>query len=160
MKRTIMTMLVAALAVGCGDDGDDQDKDKDGGSDDGDSADDGAADDGDDDGADGSGDDSADGDDSAGGSGYCSESGAVVMCDGATNCAFDPATIDCMVACNNVGALCQSGCSGSMCEGFDAANCSTGCNFAKNQACPNVTFGCYAMSSDCDTVGSCIEAHQ
>jgi hypothetical protein len=132
MKQLWMMTLVAALAVGCGDDDDDE----------------------------GDGDGAGDGDGDNGGDGYCSESGALVMCEGTTNCAFDPATIDCAMACANVKALCDSGCSGSFCTGFDEANCTTACGVTKSQACSNVTFGCYAMSSECDAVGTCIQDKQ
>lgn len=112
------------------------------------------------------GDDGGDDDEGGGSSGesggYCAESASVVMCEGDTNCAFDPAMVDCSKACPNIDALCKSGCAGDEagCQGFTVDNCMTACNFVKNQACPNVTFGCYAMSSDCDTVGECVDQYR
>ncbi len=105
---------------------------------------------------------STDGAGSSGGAGgYCPEGGPVVMCMGDSNCAFDPAAIDCNVACSNLGTICAASCpSAPGCTDYTMDGCLTGCNFAKNQACPNVTFGCEAMSMTCDALDTCVKSLQ
>ena len=104
----------------------------------------------------------APGEDGGGGSddegGFCAESAEVVICEGKTNCAFDPADIDCLVACTNLQTICAQPCDAEPgCTDFDINNCQTGCNFAKDQACPNVTFGCEAENDTCDGHRSCVD---
>ncbi len=97
-----------------------------------------------------------------GGSGGGSATGACAPANAATacgsNCAFDPATIDCAAACTNVAAVCAKGDCGAQCTGLnqDVGLCTTACEATKTLSCTNVTFGCYASSSDCTAVGSCV----
>ena len=91
----------------------------------------------------------------------CAESADLVYCEGDSNCAFDPAAIDCTAGCQNLGKACGEGC-GALpgCASFTQDNCETGCNFAKNQACSNVTFGCYTTSDSCEGIVACVSRLQ
>lgn len=90
----------------------------------------------------------------------CAEGAGLVICEGDSNCAYDPATIDCTAGCTNLGQACSGGCSLPGCTDYSQSNCETGCNFAKNQACSNITFGCMTESDSCATITSCIASHR
>ncbi|MEZ4427288.1 MAG: hypothetical protein R3A51_06260 [Nannocystaceae bacterium] len=98
----------------------------------------------------------------AGGAGFCDQSVAANMC--GADCAFDPATVDCMAACEKIAEVCASGdCDvGDACTpaNQDVATCQLGCNGSKSLSCPNVVFGCYASNATCEEVGLCVDELQ
>ncbi|MGM0577879.1 MAG: hypothetical protein ACQEXJ_19290 [Myxococcota bacterium] len=87
--------------------------------------------------------------------GRCSQDNAAQPCDG--DCAFDPASIDCQVACQHVADVCASGECNAQCDAQnqDVQSCISGCEGAKSFNCGNVTFGCWASSDTCQGVSSC-----
>jgi len=147
MRYDRLAMLVVSMglaaAVGCDDSGDDDD---------------------DDDGAGGStstststSTTSSSGTSSSGGTGHCASDIAATMCN--NDCAFDPASIDCTTACANIAIVCgDNGCT-DQCTGMesDPTLCNAACEGTKNMHCTNLAFGCYASSSDCETVGTCVQ---
>ena len=98
------------------------------------------------------------------GSDACDPDVAATMCD--PNCAFEPADIDCMNACQNIADQCASdACSASdECVGQnqDVATCMLGCEGTKLLGCTKVVFGCWDTAggtSNCEDVGSCVGAN-
>jgi hypothetical protein len=93
----------------------------------------------------------------------CDESVAAMACD--PNCAFDPAAVNCMNACQNIADQCASdACSASdSCVGLnqDVALCATACEASKNLSCTNVVFGCWdsAGANNCEDVGTCVNMY-
>lgn len=102
-------------------------------------------------------------DDGGGGNGavgHCEPSVAATTCAG--DCAFDPASIDCTAACDNIAAICGTSACGVQCEGqvTDPTLCGAACQGSRTLHCSNLAFGCYATSTDCGAVEACVAANQ
>lgn len=103
----------------------------------------------------------SDGDSMSGDAGRCAQDQAILSCDQA-DCAFEPADIDCAMACANVATLCASNDCDAQCMGMsdDPTLCGAACEASKGLNCSNVVFGCYAMDATCDGVGGCVDANR
>jgi len=125
--RLILAAAVALFFMGCGDDS--------GGSSDG-----GAS----------------SGGNGGGASGVCSADNAAMAC--GDDCSFDPATIDCNAACANIKTVCESGDCDAECQGMvtDTSTCAAACEGTKTLSCTNLVMGCYAMNTECNAVGTCV----
>lgn len=137
----------------------------DGGGDDG--GDDGSTDGG---GSDGGGTDGGgDGDGTTGGgdssdeeawTGRCSEEQSLWRC-GVGDCAFEPETINCPVACGHVASICGSDPDCRPCDGQNTNTemCESGCDYTRDLNCPNLMMGCFGMETTCEAVTACVEAN-
>lgn len=103
--------------------------------------------------------DDEDSDDSVDADGYCKQEVAGMPC--GDDCMFDPAEIDCQKACENINEVCKDPACADDCQNLqqNAALCKVGCDGTKTLSCTNLTFGCYASSTDCVKVGNCINDH-
>ncbi len=82
-----------------------------------------------------------------------------------SDCSFDPTTVDCMAACQNIADKCSdSACSASeSCVGQnqDVATCAVACEATKGMTCTNIVFGCWdsqGATDNCEDVGVCVDA--
>ncbi len=99
----------------------------------------------------------------SGGDDVCSDPEvAIAPCDG--SCAFEPATVDCAAACQNIADQCSDpACEASdQCanQNQDVATCTLACEAIKGQTCGNVVFGCWhsaGATASCEYVGICYE---
>jgi hypothetical protein len=101
-------------------------------------------------------------DTTTGGEGPCGDPTMAAAPCGA-DCAFDPTTLDCMAACQNVADQCATTeCSASdSCVGQnqDVALCVAACEGSKALTCPNIVLGCWATAGamNCEDVGVCVQ---
>jgi hypothetical protein len=144
-----------------GGDGDGGDGGTDGGDGDGGTDGGGDGDGGTDGGGDGdSGTDAGDTSDDEGWTGRCSEEQSLWRC-GVGDCAFEPETINCPVACANVSSICTADPDCRPCDGqnTNAEMCETGCDYTRDINCPNLMMGCFGLETTCEAVNACVEEH-
>lgn len=74
-----------------------------------------------------------------------------------TTCSFDPAEVDCNVACSRVIAVCDGACGEPFCDSVITMElCVAACDLEKTFSCGNATFGCYTFNDSCDSIAMCL----